>query len=59
VFVFLLLAAIKLAHSEDSSTFPITLNYAVCWSCSPTLAVMLLTRIALHAPLTSLRSVVA
>lgn len=55
---FLLLAAIKLTHSEDSSTFSITLNYAVCWSCSPTLAIMLLMHVALHAPLT-LGSVIA
>lgn len=39
-------------HSEDSSTFPITLNYTVCWSSSPTLALMLTTLVALHASLT-------
>lgn len=55
---FLLLAAIKLTHSEDPSTFPITLNYAVCWNYSPTLAIMLLMHVALHAPVT-LCSVIA
>lgn len=48
---FLLLVAIKLTHSEDSSTFPITLNCAACWSCPPTLAITLFACTALHAPL--------